>query len=234
MSKSKNNGVDPQDADRPLRRRHRAPVHDVRRAAGGDAGVERRRRGRRATASCAGSGTSAASSAARAARRRARPSRRRGRRKALRFEIHTVLKQVDYDYQRMQYNTVVSGAMKMLNALEDFKGADEPGAGAAAARRLRHPAARAVPGRRRTSRTSCGRSWATRQTQGDLLDAPWPKVDEAALEQDEIELVLQVNGKLRGVVRVPAGATRARDREARASPARTSSSIRAGRARPRK
>jgi leucyl-tRNA synthetase len=30
----------------------------------------------------------------------------------------TVLKQVDYDYQRMQYNTVVSGAMKMLNALE--------------------------------------------------------------------------------------------------------------------
>jgi leucyl-tRNA synthetase len=30
--------------------------------------------------------------------------------KALRFEIHTVLKQVDYDYQRMQYNTVVSGA----------------------------------------------------------------------------------------------------------------------------
>jgi leucyl-tRNA synthetase len=41
--------------------------------------------------------------------------------KALRLEIHTVLKQVDYDYQRMQYNTVVSGAMKMLNALEDFK-----------------------------------------------------------------------------------------------------------------
>jgi hypothetical protein len=32
-----------------------------------------------------------------------------------------VLKQVDYDYQRMQYNTVVSGAMKMINALEDFK-----------------------------------------------------------------------------------------------------------------
>ena len=51
--------------------------------------------------------------------------------KALRLEIHTVLKQVDYDYQRMQYNTVVSGAMKMLNALEDFKGAGEPGAEAA-------------------------------------------------------------------------------------------------------
>ena len=37
--------------------------------------------------------------------------------KALRHEIHTVLGQIDYDYQRLQYNTVVSGAMKMLNAM---------------------------------------------------------------------------------------------------------------------
>ncbi len=43
---------------------------------------------------------------------------------------------------------------------------------------------------------------------GDLIDAPWPHADEAALVQDEIELVLQVNGKLRGAVRVPAGASR--------------------------
>ncbi|WP_423458641.1 leucine--tRNA ligase [Ottowia sp. VDI28] len=48
--------------------------------------------------------------------------------KALRHEIHTVLGQVDYDYQRMQYNTVVSGAMKMLNALEGFKGDGSAGA----------------------------------------------------------------------------------------------------------
>jgi leucyl-tRNA synthetase len=44
---------------------------------------------------------------------------------------------------------------------------------------------------------------------GDLLDAAWPKVDESALVQDEIELMLQVNGKLRGAVRVPAGADKA-------------------------
>ena len=44
---------------------------------------------------------------------------------------------------------------------------------------------------------------------GDLLDAPWPEVDEAALVQDEIELVLQVNGKTRGAIRVPASADRA-------------------------
>ena len=44
---------------------------------------------------------------------------------------------------------------------------------------------------------------------GDLIDAPWPQVDEAALLQDEIELVLQIAGKTRGVIRVPAGADKA-------------------------
>ncbi|MDP3247831.1 MAG: class I tRNA ligase family protein, partial [Polaromonas sp.] len=42
-----------------------------------------------------------------------------------------------------------------------------------------------------------------------LLDAPWPEVDASALVQDEIELVLQINGKLRGSVTVPAGADKA-------------------------
>jgi leucyl-tRNA synthetase len=42
-----------------------------------------------------------------------------------------------------------------------------------------------------------------------LLDAPWPEVDESALVQDEVELVLQVNGKLRGAVRVSATASKA-------------------------
>ena len=44
---------------------------------------------------------------------------------------------------------------------------------------------------------------------GDLLDAPWPQVDEGALAQDEIELVLQIAGKMRGAVKVPAGADKA-------------------------
>jgi leucyl-tRNA synthetase len=44
---------------------------------------------------------------------------------------------------------------------------------------------------------------------GDLLDAAWPAVDEAALVQDEIELVLQVAGKTRGAIRVPADADNA-------------------------
>ena len=41
---------------------------------------------------------------------------------------------------------------------------------------------------------------------GDIVNAPWPKVDASALVQDEIEFVLQVNGKLRGKLTVAAGA----------------------------
>jgi leucyl-tRNA synthetase len=44
---------------------------------------------------------------------------------------------------------------------------------------------------------------------GDLLDAPWPTVDDTALVQDEIELMLQIGGKLRGAIRVPAAADQA-------------------------
>ena len=56
--------------------------------------------------------------------------------------------------------------------------------------------------------------------QGELLDAPWPTVDAEALKQDEVELMLQINGKLRGAVLVPAGADKdAIEHAARASEA---------------
>ena len=127
--------------------------------------------------------------------------------KALRREIHAIFKQVDYDYQRMQYNTVVSGAMKMLNALEDF--ADDGSAGSQAALReglgiLLRAIYPATPHLTHALWGDLGYSAEL----GDLLDAPWPKADEAALQQDEIELVLQINGKLRGAIVVPAAASR--------------------------
>jgi leucyl-tRNA synthetase len=127
---------------------------------------------------------------------------------ALRREIHTVLKQIDYDYQRMQYNTVVSGSMKLLNALEDFKGQTSPGAafalreGMGILLRCLYPA---TPHVAHTLWVDLGFA----KDQGELLDAPWPEVDPSALVQDEIELVLQINGKLRGSVTVPAGADKA-------------------------
>jgi leucyl-tRNA synthetase len=123
---------------------------------------------------------------------------------ALRYELHTLLRQVSYDYERMQYNTVISGAMKMLNALEAYNGA----AGAA----LREGFALLL----RVLYPACPHiSWVLWRElgfateQGDLVDAPWPQVDEAALVQEQIELVLQVNGKMRGALRVAAQAERA-------------------------
>ena len=47
------------------------------------------------------------------------------------------------------------------------------------------------------------------QSQGEILDAPWPQVDAAALVQNEIELMIQVNGKLRGSITVPKEADKA-------------------------
>ncbi len=128
--------------------------------------------------------------------------------KALRREVHVLLKQITYDYERMQYNTVVSGAMKLLNALEAFTG--DAGTGTAAVLRegfsvLLRALYPACPHITQGLWTDLG--YATQGKQ--LLDAGWPAVDEAALVQDEIELVLQVAGKTRGAVRVAAGADKA-------------------------
>ncbi len=125
----------------------------------------------------------------------------------LRREVHTVLKQADYDYQRTQYNTVVSAAMKMLNALEHATYDDTP-ASAAVLRecmsillRILYPV---VPHITHAIWVELGYA----ASHGELLDAAWPEVDPEALTLDEIELVLQVNGKVRGAIRVAADADR--------------------------
>jgi leucyl-tRNA synthetase len=119
-----------------------------------------------------------------------------------------VLKQVDYDYQRMQYNTVVSGAMKMINALEDFKALAARATGGTD-RRLWHFAALPVPGHAAHVAHSLW-SQLGYAAPGRSARCPLAQVDpEAALVQDEIELMLQVNGKLRGSIHVPAQADKA-------------------------
>jgi leucyl-tRNA synthetase len=123
----------------------------------------------------------------------------------LRREIHALLRQVTADFERLQYNTVISGAMKMLNALDDAAAAAEPAVlreGFGILLRALYPAAPHI-----THGLWTGLGFDA--TLGVLHDAPWPQVDEAALVQDEIELVLQVSGKLRGAIRVPASADRA-------------------------
>ncbi|MES2189662.1 MAG: leucine--tRNA ligase [Pseudomonadota bacterium] len=206
MSKSKNNGVDPQDlierygADTArLYTMFTAPPEAT--LEWNDAGVEGSYRFLRRvwnfgiklnamTANAGGAGTSDKEI------------------KALRLEIHTVLKQVDYDYQRMQYNTVVSGGMKLLNALEDFKGGSS-GASLEALREGFGILIRCIyPATPHIAHALWGELGYAAE-QGDLLDAPWPKVDDKALQQDEIELMLQINGKLRGSVTVSATADKA-------------------------
>lgn len=128
--------------------------------------------------------------------------------KAARLQMHTVLKQINYDYERMQYNTVVSGNMKLLNILEDYRG-DGSAASNAILRegfgillRCLYPVAPHI----------CHNLWVKLQydnSMGDLLDAPWPQVDLAALHRDNIELMLQINGKLRGTITINADADNA-------------------------
>jgi leucyl-tRNA synthetase len=128
--------------------------------------------------------------------------------KDLRREVHTLLKQADYDYQRMQYNTVVSAGMKLLNALENAELPPGPAADAALAEglgillRVLYPVVPHVT-------WSLWKELGYDARHGSLLDAPWPAVEQAALVADEIELVLQVNGKVRGALRVAAAAERA-------------------------
>jgi len=126
----------------------------------------------------------------------------------LRREMHVVLKQVSYDYERMQYNTVVSGCMKLLNALEAFKPDGSTGDAAVLAEGLSVLLRALYPACPHISH-GLWSALGYAQAQGDLLDAPWPQVDAAALVQDEIELVLQINGKLRGSFVVAAGADKA-------------------------
>ncbi|MBU6291849.1 MAG: leucine--tRNA ligase, partial [Burkholderiales bacterium] len=128
--------------------------------------------------------------------------------KALRLEMHKLLQQADHDYSRLQYNTVVSAGMKMLNLLEATKLSDSPAARAALGEcisiflRVLYPVAPHVT---HALWTALGYAHA----HGDVLDAPWPQVDSAALEQSHIELMVQVNGKLRGKITVAKDADKA-------------------------
>ena len=128
--------------------------------------------------------------------------------KALRREVHKILQQADHDFRRLQYNTVVSACMKMLNTLEGAKLDESAQSNAVMAEclsvflRVLYPVA---PHITHVVWQELGFDVAF----GDILDAPWPQVDPAALEQAEIELVVQVNGKLRGSVKVPKDADKA-------------------------
>jgi len=127
--------------------------------------------------------------------------------KQLRFDIYTLLKQADFDYERMQYNTVVSACMKMLNTIESAKLEHDVHQSAVITEtmsillRVLYPV---VPHLTWTLWNELGFAAVS----GDLLDTAWPTVDESALETDEIEYMLQINGKLRGSIKVATAASK--------------------------
>jgi leucyl-tRNA synthetase len=121
--------------------------------------------------------------------------------KDFRRQLHQTIAKVTDDYgRRKQFNTAVAAVMELMNALARLP--EEAGTPA-----LRQEALEAttlllspiVP-------HACEALWAELRPGTKLLDQAWPKADESALSVDEIELVVQVNGKLRGSIRVPAGA----------------------------
>ncbi len=126
----------------------------------------------------------------------------------LRRELHKVLQQADYDLKRIQYNTVVSACMKMLNTLESAKLPDGAASAAVVAEglsiflRVLNPVAPHIT-------HVLWQELGYAKVHGDILDAQWPQVDPAALEQAEIEMMIQVNGKLRGSVKVAKDADKA-------------------------
>jgi leucyl-tRNA synthetase len=122
--------------------------------------------------------------------------------RALRRDIHLSLKQANFDYSRFQFNTVVSAAMKTLNALEKARGSADQAVlseGISILLRLLSPI---TPHITQTL-------WKDLGFGDDILVASWPEVDETALAQDEIELMIQVNGKLRGSLLVAKDADKA-------------------------
>ncbi len=211
MSKSKNNGVDPQDliekygADTArLYTMFTAPPEAT--LEWNDAGVEGSYRFLRRVWNFGVKQSAIENAATHAPQTGAKPEFNKNA-KALRLEIHTIFKQIDYDYQRMQYNTVVSGAMKLLNALENFNDDGAKGSRAAVQEGFGILLRSIYPATPHLTHTLWAELGYAAQY-GALLDAPWPQADESALLKDEIELMLQINGKLRGAIVMPAGASK--------------------------
>lgn len=124
--------------------------------------------------------------------------------KALRFTLHSLLKKVEYDFQKHQYNTVIAATMELLNALEKIAvgSNDELDAAFCDANtvmiKVLAPIAPHI----------AHVLWHRIGGIGDIIDAPWPVLDESALVTDTITLVVQVNGKKRDEIEVPSEAGR--------------------------
>ncbi len=124
--------------------------------------------------------------------------------KAVRRAIHLAIKQASVDVgQHHKFNTAIAQVMTLMNVLEKTATASEQDR-ALLQEGLETVALLLAPITPHISHEL----WQQLGKQGAVIDAQWPKVDESALAQDSLTLVVQVNGKLRGQIEVPAAATR--------------------------
>jgi leucyl-tRNA synthetase len=121
-------------------------------------------------------------------------------------KLHQTIKRVSHDFQgRWHFNTCIAAIMELVN--EVYGAEDAIGAGqvpvSLVAEVQRTIALLLAP----MAPYLAHELWEMAGEKGNLLKAPWPKYDPVLAAEDEIEIPVQVNGKLRGKVVVPAGAT---------------------------
>ena len=118
--------------------------------------------------------------------------------KDLRRKTHQTIAKISDDIgRRYTFNTAVAASMELLNSINRFDDESEAG------RSVKHEGLEAVvlllsPIVPHISHAL----WAALGHETVLIDVPWPSVDETALTEDLIEVVVQVNGKLRGRISV--------------------------------
>jgi len=123
--------------------------------------------------------------------------------KDLRREVHEILQQALNDFDRYQFNTVVSACMKILNSLSKLQMSDSDDALAS----INHESFSIIlkllsP----ITPHICQSLWQQLEYGDDILHAQWPIVDELALVKDSVDLAVQVNGKVRATITVNANA----------------------------
>ncbi len=125
--------------------------------------------------------------------------------KALRLQLHHTIQKIDDDYgRRKTFNTAIAAIMELLNALGKFD-EDNAVARGVAQEVLENAVLLLSPIAPHIAESL----WTALRPGSKLVDQGFPKADPAALVQDEIELVIQVNGKLRGSLRVSKDADKA-------------------------
>jgi leucyl-tRNA synthetase len=118
-----------------------------------------------------------------------------GMKSKARTELHQILVQIDQDMARKQFNTIVSGAMKILNLLGDvaFAQAENIELHREGLNILLRVLSPMIPHMTHVL-------WQKLEFDGLVIDASWPKPDPTALILDEVTLAIQVNGKLRATL----------------------------------